>query len=81
MQDGDFDMMHLMSNLEGPALDRLTATRRQRGSIDPEVEEMLAMVGVYWDEISEEYFSVETVLREVMEDTVKKYSNTADLDN
>ena len=74
-------MMHLMGNLEGPALDRLTATRRQQGGLDPEVEEMLAMVGVFWDESDEEYFSVETVLREVMEDTVKKYSNTADLDN
>ena len=44
MQDGDFDMMHLMNNLEGPALDRLTATRRQQGSLDPEVEEMLAAI-------------------------------------
>ena len=74
-------MMHLMNNLEGPALDRLTATRRQQGSLDPEVEEMLAMVGVYWDEIGEEYFSVDTVLNEIIEDTVKKYSNTADLDH
>ena len=74
-------MMHLMSNLEGPALDRLTATRRQHGSIDPEVEEMLAMVGVYWDEISEEYFSVDTVLSDIEAETVKKYSNTADLDH
>ena len=69
-------MMHLMNNLEGPALDRLTATRRQRGSLDPEVEEMLAMVGVYWDEISEEYFSVDAVLRQVEEETIKKYSKS-----
>ena len=74
-------MMHLMSNLEGPALDRLTATRRQHGSIDPEVEEMLAMVGVYWDEISEEYFSVDTVLSDIEAETIIKYSNTADLDH
>ena len=74
-------MMHLMSNLEGPALDRLTATRRQHGSIDPEVEEMLAMVGVYWDEISEEYFSVDAVLSDIEAETIKKYSNTADLDH
>ena len=81
MQDGDFDMMHLMNNLEGPALDRLTATRRQQGSLDPEVEEMLAMVGVYWDEISEEYFSVDTVLNDIEAETIIKYSNTADLDH
>ena len=81
MQDGDFDMMHLMSNLEGPALDRLTATRRQQGSLDPEVEEMLAMVGVFWDEISEEYFSVDTVLNDIEAETIIKYSNTADLDH
>ena len=81
MQDGDFDMMHLMGGLEGEALDRLTATRRQQGSLAPEVEEMLAMVGVYWDEISEEYFSVDTVLSDIEAETVKKHSNTADLDH
>jgi len=74
-------MMRLMGNLEGEALDRLTATRRQQGGLHPEVEEMLAMVGVYWDEISEEYFSVDTVLSDIEAETVKKYSNTADLDH
>jgi len=69
-------MMHLMGNLEGEALDRLTATRRQRGSLHPEVEEMLAMVGVFWDEISEEYFSVDTVLSDIEAETIKKYSNS-----
>ena len=73
--------MHLMGNFEGETLDRLTATRRQQGSLHPEVEEMLAMVGVYWDEISEEYFSVDTVLSDIENETVIKYSNTADLDN
>ena len=70
-------MMHLMSKLEGPALDRLTATRRQQGSLDPEVEEMLAMVGVFWDESDEEYFSVDAVLRRVEEETIKKYSKSS----
>jgi len=74
-------MMHLMNNIEGPALDRLTATRRQNGTLDPQLEEMLAMVGVYWDEISEEYFSVDTVLSDIEAETIKKYSTTADLDN
>ena len=81
MQDGDFDMMHLMGGLEGDALARLTATRRQQGSLHPKVEEMLAMVGVYWDEISEEYFSVDAVLSDIEDETIKKYSNTADLDH
>ena len=74
-------MMHLMSSLGSTALDRLTATRREEGHPPPEVEEMLAMVGVYWDEISEEYFSVDTVLSDIEAETVKKYSNTADLDH
>jgi hypothetical protein len=81
MQDGNFDMMHLMGNFEGEALDRLTATRRQEGSLHPKVEEMLALVGVYWDEISEEYFSVDTVLSDIENETVIKHSNTADLDH
>ena len=76
MQDGDPDMMHLMSNFESTALDRLTATRRQEGSLHPEVEEMLAIVGVFWDESDEEYFSVDAVLRQVEEETIKKYSKS-----
>ena len=81
MYDGDLDMMHLMGGLPSEALDRLTTTRRQEGSLNPEVEEMLAMVGVYWDEISEEYFSVDTVLSDIEAETIKKYSTTAELDN
>ena len=81
MQDGDLDMMRLMGNLEGEALDRLTATRRQQGGLHPEVEEMLAMVGIFWDESDDEYFSVDTVLSDIEAETVKKYSNTADLDH
>ena len=76
MQDGDLDMMRLMGNLEGEALDRLTATRRQQGSLHPEVEEMLAMVGIFWDESDDEYFSVDAVLRQVEKETIKKYSKS-----
>ena len=76
MQDGDLDMMRLMGNLEGEALDRLTATRRQQGGLHPEVEEMLAMVGIFWDESDDEYFSVDAVLRQIEEETIKKYSKS-----
>ena len=76
MQDGDFNMMRLMGNLEGEALDRLTATRRQQGSLHPEVEEMLAMVGIFWDESDDEYFSVDAVLRQIEKETIKKYSKS-----
>ena len=81
MQDGDFNMMHLMGGLQSDALDRLTTTRREEGHPPAEVEEMLGIIGVYWDEISEEYFSVDTVLSDIENETIIKYSNTADLDN
>ena len=74
-------MMSLMSNIGSTALDRLTATRREEGLPPPEVEEMLGMIGVLWDETDEEYFSIDALLREVMEDTVEKHSNCADIDN
>ena len=74
-------MMHLMSGLGSTALDRLTATRREEGLPPPEVEEMLGMIGVLWDETDEEYFSVDALLQEVMEDTLEKHSNSAGLDN
>ena len=81
MYDGEFDMMSLMSNIGSTALDRLTATRREEGLPPPEVEEMLGMIGVLWDETDQEYFSVDTVLSDIENETIKKYSNTADLDN
>ena len=68
--------MNLMSRLEQPALDRLTATRRQQGELDPEVDEMLATVGIFWDDINEEYFSVDAVLRQIEEESIKKYSKS-----
>jgi len=74
-------MMHLMNDLEGATLDKLTATRRQQGGPTPEVEEMLAIVGVFWDETDEEYFSIDAVLREVEDETIKKHSNSASLAN
>ena len=74
-------MMSLMSNIGSTALDRLTATRREEGLPPPEVEEMLGMIGVFWDETDEEYFSVDALLQEVMEDTLEKHSNSAGLDN
>ena len=74
-------MMNLMSNIGSTALDRLTATRREEGLPPPEVEEMLGMIGVLWDETDQEYFSVDALLQEVMEDTLEKHSNSAGLDN
>ena len=74
-------MMNLMGGLQSEALDRLTATRREEGNPPPEVEEMLWLLGVFWDETDDEYFSIDALLREVMEDTVEKHSNCADIDN
>ena len=80
MQDGNFDMMHLMNNLEGEALQRLTEQRHEGLAITPEMEDMLAAAGIFWDEISEEYFSVDAVLVKVMRETVEKHSNYTNLE-
>ncbi len=44
--------------LETAALERLTEDRRLSGSLGPEVEEMLAVAGVFWDVEEDKYTSV-----------------------
>jgi hypothetical protein len=49
-------------SLEGEALQRFTMARRE-GTLDltPEMQSMLDSVGVWWDEIEQEYFSMSQV--------------------
>lgn len=66
--------------LENGALERLTNERRENGELSPEVDATLSAIGVFWDEIEQEYFNIdlfqkETYERLLMEYGSREYSN------
>ena len=61
-------------SLEEEALERLTNERRVSGSIPQEVDDTLSMLGVHWDEIEQEYFSMDKYQTEVYQRLVEEYT-------
>ena len=66
-------MVEQLLTLEKAALERLTEDRIASGSIPPEVEELLVSAGVYWDEIGQQYFSIEAFQKETFERLTQEY--------
>ena len=62
-----------MMSLEKAALQRLTEDRIQSGSMGPEVEEMLAESGIFWDEVENEYFNLDAFQIETMQRLAEEY--------
>ena len=58
-------------SLEDAALQRFTAARRE-GTLDltPEMHSMLDSMGVWWDEIEQEYFSMSQVYSDSVADLI-----------
>ena len=67
-----------MMSLEKAALQRLTEDRIQSGSMGPEVEEMLAASNIYWDEINNEYFSMDAFQIETFNRLAEEYASPKD---
>jgi hypothetical protein len=61
--------------LEKSALERLTNERRVSGSIPQELDETLSTLGVHWDEIDQEYFSIDQYQKEVYERLAHEYTH------
>ena len=61
-------------NLEKATLERLTNERRVSGSVPQEVDDTLSMLGVHWDEIDQEYFSMAQYQTEVYERLAEEYT-------
>lgn len=61
--------------LENAALERLTNERRENGEISPEVDATLSAIGVFWDEIEQEYFNIELFQEETYERLLTEYSS------
>jgi hypothetical protein len=62
-------------SLEKAALEKLTEDRIASGSLGQELEGMLVEAGVYWDEIGQEYFSIDVFQREIYERLVAEYAS------
>ena len=65
-------MMKTILSIEDDALKRFTNDRRE-GTLDltPEVESMLDSMGVWWDEIEQEYFSMSQVFSDSVEELIE----------
>jgi len=66
-------MIEGLLSLEKAALERLTEDRIASGSLGAEVEEILFSAGVYWDEIGQEYFSIDAFQKEIFERLTQEY--------
>jgi hypothetical protein len=62
-------------SLEKAALEKLTEDRIASGSLGQELEGMLVEAGVYWDEIGQEYFSIDAFQREIYERLGAEYAS------
>ena len=59
--------------LEKSALERLTNERRVSGSVPRELDDTLSALGVYWDEIDNEYFSIANFQKETFDRLAAEY--------
>jgi len=71
----DEQMIEGILSLEKAALERLTEDRIASGSLGQELEGMLVEAGVYWDEIGQEYFSIDAFQRETYERLGAEYAS------
>ncbi len=71
-------MIEGLLSLEKAALERLTQDRLASGSLGQEVDDMLSEVGVYWDEVEQEYFNIDAYQREIYQGLVEEYVSQND---
>jgi len=64
--------------LEKAALQRLTEDRLVSGSMGPEMETMLAESGIFWDEVEQEYFNLDTYQVETFNRLAQEYVSQKD---
>jgi hypothetical protein len=67
-----------IETLEKAALQRLTEDRIQSGSLGQEVEDMLAQSGIFWDEVAQEYFNLDTYQIETFHRLAHEYASQED---
>jgi hypothetical protein len=66
---------------ESDALQRFTEARRQGQSLPPEVESLFDSIGIWWDEISQEYFSMQQVYTDSISDLLATHGPEPEPEN
>jgi len=67
-------MFESILGLEKAALEKLTNERRVSGSVPQELDDTLTALGVYWDEVDSEYFSIDQYQAEVYQRLADEYT-------
>jgi hypothetical protein len=67
-------MIPQIMTLENAALERITQERRENGELSPEVDAGLSAIGIFWDDIEEEYFSIDEYQRTMYDHFADLYS-------
>ena len=67
-------MFESILSLEKATLERLTNERRVSGSVPQEVSDTLSLLGVHWDEVDQEYFSMDNYQAEVYQNLFEEYT-------
>jgi len=67
-------MFENILSLEKATLERLTNERRASGSIPQEVDDTLMLLGVHWDEVDQEYFSMDQYQTEIYQRLAEEYT-------
>ena len=68
-------------SFESDALQRFTEARRQGQSLPPEVETLFDSLGIWWDEISQEYFSMQQVYADSINDVLTTHGPQPEPEN
>ena len=67
--------------LESATLQRFTEARRQGQPLPPEVELLFDSLGIWWDEISQEYFSMQQVYTDSINELLATYGPEPEPEN
>ena len=68
-------------SFESDALQRFTEARRQGQSLPPEVESLFDSLGIWWDEISQEYFSMQQVYSDSISELLETHGPEPEPEN
>ena len=67
--------------LESAALERFSEARRQGQSLPPEVELLFDSLGIWWDEISQEYFNMQQIYEDSISELIAAHGPEPEPEN
>jgi hypothetical protein len=68
-------------SFESDALQRFTEARRQGQILPPEVESLFDSLGIWWDEISQEYFNMQQIYEDSISELIAAHGPEPEREN